>query len=178
MTRYLNVVFIMFAFAIGSWAQGPPHHHQKSATVIDGATNPEMIPDDTAFRLWLVTVSTLPNSTEQERERQAAHLSRLNLVSPLDRPVLQSILTDFKTQYTSLISRYNEAQEAAWARGVVSPEQQQSDLKLFLQQRDDLVATTRAAISKQLSADGANHVTAHVQSEKQHMKLHVSKEGQ
>ena len=91
---------------------------------------------------------------------------------------MQTILTEFKSQYTNLVTRYNKSATAAWARGDISPEQQKLDLKLLFQQRDDLVAATRAAITKQLSQEGATRVSEHIQAEKKHMKLHVSKESQ
>ena len=179
MTRCVTAVVGVLVFAFGAWAQNSPPHNHSAANVqtIDGAKNPELIPDNTAFRLWLVTVSTLPNASVQERERQEAHFNRLHFSSPLDRPLLQSILTNFKSQYTSLINHYNEAQKAAWASGPVPIAQQQADLKLLLEQRDELVAATRVAITNQLSTEGANHVMAHVVSEKQFMKI-VAKEGQ
>ncbi len=178
MARYV-ITLVLFVFALGSWAQSwaqnPAHHHAANVvTIIDGSKNPELIPDETAFWLWLVNVSTLPNTTDEERNLQTLRLSKLQFSHPADRLTLLPILTEFKTSYTNLINDYNEQQQAAWARGKVTLSQQQSDLKLFLQRRDDLVAATRTAISHQLSSSGAAEITAHVQSEKKSMRLHTS----
>jgi len=163
MIRYF-IVFVLSAFAVGAWAQNS-QPHQHSETVIDGAKNPELIPDSTAYRLWLITVSALPNATQQDRDRQRAHLASLQL-SALDNLQLITILAEFKSQYNSLIERYNESAKAALAKGG------QPDMKLFLQQRDDLVQTTRAAITLRLP-ESASRVDARVQEHKKHIQLHT-----
>jgi hypothetical protein len=163
MTRYV-IACVLSMFAVGAWAQSQPQH-QHSETVIDGATNPELIPDSTAYRLWLITVSELPNATQEDRERQSAHLAGLNL-SSLENLQLIAILADFKGQYTNLIQRYNESARAALANGV------KPDQKLFLQQRDDLVQMTKVAIASRLT-EGASRIDAEVQEHKKHIQLHT-----
>src|SRR5713226_3421754 len=103
------LVAILTVFASACLAQNPPHQHD---TIVDGAKNPELIPDSTALRLWLVTVSELPNATAQDRDRQHAHLSSLRL-NELDNLQLVTLLADFKSQYLNLIERYNESAKAA-----------------------------------------------------------------
>jgi hypothetical protein len=166
MIRNVTTVLVLFAFALGGWAQTSPPQHQHSDTVIDGAKNPELIPDSTALRLWLVTVSELPNATAQDRDRQSAHLAKLRLTE-LDNLQLVTLLADFKSQYLSLIDRYNESAKAALAHGV------EPDLKLFLQQRDDLVQTTKAAMALRLSHETVTRIDAHVQEHKKNIQLHA-----
>jgi hypothetical protein len=162
----------LFVFAVGAWAQtSPPVHHHPDMAVIDGSKNPELIPDATAYRLWLVTVSTLPNATEQERMGQKAHLAKLQLKNASDYLSLQTILSEFKSQYVSLINRYNESATAALAHGL------NPDEALFLQQRNDLVFAARTAIAFRLSSEGVTLINTHVQDEKKHMQLHTTKEG-
>ncbi len=163
MIRYVTVL-VLSVFALGAWAQNsPPHQHD---TVVDGAKNPELIPDSTALRLWLVTVSELPNATAQDRDRQRAHLSGLKL-NELDNLQLVTLLADFKGQYLNLIERYNESAKAALAH------HSQPDLKLFLQQRDDLVQTTKAAIALRLSREGTARIDARVKQQKKRIQLHT-----
>lgn len=164
MSRYFTLL-ISFVFALGAWAQSSPSH-QHADTVVDGAKNPELIPDSTAYRLWLVTVSELPNATAQDRDRQRAHLANLQLTE-LENLQLVTVLADFKGQYLSLIERYNESARAALANGG------QPDLKLFLQQRDDLVQTTRAAIALRLLPESVSRLDVHVQEHKKHIQLHT-----
>jgi hypothetical protein len=165
--KIITLIIALSVFALGTQAQTPQHQH-LDVTVVDGAKNPELIPDSTAYRMWLVTVSLPPNATEQERTFQQAHLKKLQLTNSVDHLALLSILTEFKSQYLSLIARYNEAAKAALLNGG------QADEKLFLQQRDDLVSSTRAAIARQLAPESAARVDAHVQGEKKQIRLHTA----
>jgi hypothetical protein len=95
---------------LGSLAQNPPprQHSQldpSQVTLVDGAQHPELIPDSTAYRLYLLTVCTVPNPTDDERARQYSRLGMIRLQDK-DRQQLNMILADFKSQYTSLISHY------------------------------------------------------------------------
>jgi hypothetical protein len=170
MVRYA-ILFASFIFAVGTSAQNsPPQHQHANVLVIDGAKTPELIPDATAYRLWLVAVSTLPNATEQETKIQQAHLEKLQLKSSSDSLSLQTILSEFKTQYVSLINRYNESATAALAQGM------QPDEASFLRERDDLVSATRSAIDSRLSPRAVTLVHTHIQDEKKHMQLHTTTE--
>jgi hypothetical protein len=170
MIRYVISVLGLFVFSLGGWAQNTPVQHQHQATVIDGAKNPELIPDATAYRLWLVAVSLPPNATEKERMFQQAHLRQLRLTKDADSLQLLAILADFKSRYLALIARYNESAKAALLQG------SRADQKLFLRQRDDLVASTRAAIAQRLTPEGAARIDAHVQEQKS--QIHVGVQGQ
>lgn len=160
-------VLVLSMFALGTWAQtSPPQHIHPDVTVVDGAKNPELIPDSTAYRLWFVTVSLSPNSTPKQQTFQKAQLDKLQLMSA-DYQELVSALTEFKTQYLSLIASYNASAKAALLNGG------QANLQSFLQQRDGLVSSTRAAIGLRLTEDGAARVDAHVQGEKRRIQLHT-----
>lgn len=165
MIRYVTA-FVLSVFAVGAWAQTSSPQHNHSETVIDGAKNPELIPDSTAYRMWLITVSELPNASTENRDRQRAHLAGLNL-STLDNLQLITILAEFKSQYNSLIERYNESAKAALANGI------QPDQKLLLQQRDDLVQMTKSAIGLSLSPESVVRIDGRVQEHKKHIQLHT-----
>lgn len=152
--------------AIFSTATSP-----SNVAVVDGAKNPELIPDSTAYRLWLVTVSVPTNATDKQRTFQRAHLNRVHLAAA-DNAQLVSLPTDFKNQYQRLISQYNESAKAALLGG------KQADQQSFLQARDDLVSRTRAAITRGLAPESAALIDAHVQREKAHMQLHLSEGAQ
>ncbi len=171
MIRFVTV-FVLSLFAVGAWAQTSPpqHQHAVDVTVVDGAKNPELIPDSTAYRLWLVTVSLPANATDQQRTFQHAHLSKVQL-NDGDYAALVSILTDFKNQYLSMISQYNESSKATLLKGA------QPDQKTFLQQRDNLVAFTRILIKQRLSPNGADRVEGHVQHEKHGITIHTTGDG-
>jgi len=135
---------------------------------VDGAKNPELIPDLTAYRLWLVTVSVAPDAGEKEKAFQQAHLEKLGLIQQTDYSQLLTVLTEFKAQYASLIARYNESAKADLLNGITT------DQTLFLQQRDDLVMNTRAAITQRLSLRGSLRIDAHVQHEKSRIRIHTT----
>jgi len=168
--KIIAVMIVLPVFALGTWAQTSPPKHQHldvPVTVVDGAKNPELIPDSTAYRVWLVTVSLPSNATDKERAFQQAHLRKLQL-SGADYSTLLSVLSDFKDQYLTLIASFNESAKAALLHG------SQPDQQSFLQLRDDLVSSTRASIAQRLSPDGAARVEAHVQGEKSHIQLHTT----
>lgn len=172
--RYLSTVLVLSVFAFSGWAQSPPHQHAfdpSQITVVDGSKNPELIPDSTIYRLFLLAVSTGSYPTEQEQARQDAHLTDIGL-SGADRLQAVMILTNFKLQYQSLIKRYNESAVAALAQN------SQPDERTFLQQRDDLVQATRDALKRTLSAPAMTRFDAHVQGERKHVRLHMTKEAQ
>lgn len=61
--RCLGIALILSMLALGAWAQtSPPQHIHPNVTVVDGAIRPELIPDSTAYRLWLITVSLPPKA--------------------------------------------------------------------------------------------------------------------
>jgi len=174
MIRYAITVLILFVLALGTWAQNSPPQHQHqhlNMTVVDGAKNPELIPDSTAYRLWLVTVSLPANASDADRVIQQAHLKNVNLTNSEDHQQLINVLTEFKTQYLDLIAKYNESAKTALLQGG------QLDQVVFQEQRDALVANARAAISSRLTPQGANRIDAHIQGQKIHMKIHTTTGG-
>ena len=176
MVRSLLIAIAVAALTYNSSAQrldegnhSRTHVHSTDAGLIDGAQHPELIPDSTAYRLFLITVSEKPNPTSKEAERQLAFLT----AAGLDRDDIEAaipILATFKAQYTDLIAGYNKAVASANATGIAP------DLATFLQRRDSLVQSTRDALASALTHAGMDLVHAHVQREKRKMK--VAKETQ
>ena len=172
--KIITLMVVLSVFALAASAQTSPlQHHDIDAnvTVIDGSKNPELIPDSTAYRLYLVTISELPNATAKDRTRQQSHLGMIGL-QEIDRQRLITVLADFKSQYLALIDRYNQSATAALARN------EQPNQNLFSQQRDDLVQSTRDALKLALTANGMARFNAQVQAEKAHMKIHTTNGGQ
>ena len=74
----------------------PGMHHRQD--VIDGAKTPDLIPDSTAYRLFLITVSEVSNPTSEQLSRQIAFLK----TAGLDEDDINSaipILAKFKSEY-------------------------------------------------------------------------------
>lgn len=141
-----------------------PQSNAPAANMIDGSQHPELIPDSTAYRLYLLTVSVPSNSTEGDRRVQSSHLAK----AELDGNDLQSmiaVLAEFRSQHDAWLSKYNA--EAANQGATFDPTP-------FLQQQEDLVNSTRAALAKSLSANGIARLSNHIQREKKFMKVAVN----
>lgn len=152
--------------ALGASAQDATHQNPATTpeTVIDGALHPDQIPDSVAYRLWFLTVSTVPNPTTKDKARQASHLGMIGLESG-DRQQLLTILADFRLQWTKLVNDYNESARAAISQN------SQPDTTTFLQKRDDLVQHVRDTLKQVLTPDGMGKLDAFVRSEKRSMKI-------
>lgn len=139
--------------------------HMDVPGLIDGAKHPELIPDKVAYRLYFVAVSEMPNPSEQQKLRQAAHLKATGIKDEQDRQSFVDVLTDFKVRYNALIAAYNQAAEAADEAGT-SP-----DLAGFIRKRDELVQSTRDKLTNSMSAESLARLDARVQIEKRNMKV-------
>ncbi len=119
---------------------GQTHQH-AAVTVIDGAKNPELIPDSTAYRLVLLDLALPDNPRDTDRQRQAAYLNNIGLTL---NEVIQftAVLTEFRSAHSAWIARWNTAAQAADNAGVVF------DPSSFLQQLEDLVQSTRATVKQ------------------------------
>jgi hypothetical protein len=124
-------LFVLNSCIAQSQMSVAPHHHAPTP-IIDGAVHPELIPDITAYRLWLVIVSRPPVPTDDEVKHQHIQLARVGL-QIAEEHALVLILADFHTQYETLIQNYNATAKAVLASG------QQPDIAAMRLQRDLLV---------------------------------------
>ncbi len=147
-----------------------PAHHAP-VRVIDGAVNPELIPDLTAYRLYLLTISKPPNPTDEQTKRTDADTRKAGLQEP-DRLSLVAIADDFNYQYHNMVKAYNDAATAAWKQG------QRSDLPAFRRQRDQLVQSTIDRLNHTLTPGGWSTFNTYVQAEKRRMKIAAPEVGQ
>jgi len=142
--------------------------HQQHSTMdtrtIDGALHPELIPDTTAYRLYLFAVSTPPNPAATDRKRQHAHLIKSG-IEDNDCQILVGILSDFRSRYDELVAQYNATATAALARG------ETTDIRTLLKAFDDLVQSTRDTINARLTPIGAAQLHSFIISEKKNMKV-------
>lgn len=160
-------VVVILPFGAPSAARIPhsrtPQSNAAAANMIDGSQHPELIPDSTAYRLYLLTVSVPSNSTEGDRRVQSSHLAK----AELDANDLQSmiaVLAAFRSQHDAWLIKYNAEAAAQGATFDPTP---------FLQQQEDLVNSTRAALAKSPSANGMARLSQHIQGEKKFMKVAV-----
>lgn len=162
------VLLAMIAFntsARPQAAESPAHTHTASS-IIDGSLHPELIPNLTAYRLWLVAVSAPPLPTDEQSKRQNAQLARVGLQDS-DRKKLIGILADFHAKYQALIQQYNVEATTEMARG------EKPDVASMRLQRDELVQSIHDQIKAVLTAEDWSRLDAHVQNEKRRMKIHL-----
>lgn len=170
-TSFLLLLTAPLAFAQMA-SPMPGMDHSQPTKVIDGEINPELIPDLTAYRLFFLANSELPNPTSERRLRQQAFLGKMGVTSLADTGKAVQILEKFKVRYTALTGNYNDMVSAAALSGSPAPDQE-----TFLKQRDLLVQQTRDELNLNLSAPAMKQFDAQVQSEKRGMRI-VAKEGQ
>jgi hypothetical protein len=172
MKRLLLLASLLLAFAVGAFAQMlPPDismpedmHSNTSAAVIDGAKNPELIPDATAYRLFFVTTADSATATDAEKVRHRAHLGGARL-NDADTQTFVGLMQTFNAEYQTLIKTYNEE-----AKNAVASDQA-PDIAAFLAKRDALVQGVRDKLKSTLTSAGLSNLDNFVQSEKQHMKI-------
>lgn len=137
---------------------------------ISGKDHPEMIPDNTAYRLYFLVIGEMPNASDQRLARQKAFVSKSGIQASDSEAVIE-IADLFKARFTAMVNDYNAKVEAANENGTALP-----DGKAFLAQRDALVEQAMGLLKKSLSVAGMGRLDAHVQREKRHMTVTGSQE--
>lgn len=148
---------------IASAQQAQMNHVHPKIKVTDGAVNPELIPDSTAYHLYFLNLSTKVNPSVDESHYQSAAIGHLGL-DGIDQLRLIGVLRDFRDRRDGLIARFNIYATSAQARGEVV------DQTLFLQQLDDLTVSTRASLKLSLSDMALTNLDRRVQEVKKHIK--------
>lgn len=138
------------------------HQHQQSP-VICGAEHPELIPDSTVFRHWLLMASVVPNASNSDFVRQQAELSKLGITEP-EKLKLLVILANFRGQYEALIQQHNDLAQAG----------KHPDINLLLQRRDELVNSAKADIQATLSSDSVTRIENLVKAHKSKIRIEAS----
>jgi hypothetical protein len=172
MKRLLLLASLLLAFEVGAFAQMlPPDismpedmHSNTSAPMIDGAKNPELIPDATAYRLFFVTTADSATATEAEKVRHRAHLGGAHL-NDADAETFVGLMQTFNTKYQTLINTYNDE-----VRNAVASDQA-PDIAAFLAKRDALVQGVRDKLKSTITSAGVSNLDNFVQGEKQRMRI-------
>src|SRR5512133_3121614 len=99
---YITIAFVSVVLSISplTIAQHTPiAQHTQGEDLIDGSVHPELIPDTTAYRLFLATFS---GTDETHRKLQAALFDKMKL--PIeDRPSMTSMLDDFGVHFQKVL---------------------------------------------------------------------------
>jgi len=145
-------------------ARSRPSVSVTPSDIIDGAKNPELIPDSIAYRLVFISVAGPAIPSLKDMDRQRAHLRDAGLrTAEISRAA--GLLAVFGDRYGDLVTQYNESVQVANDSG------EEPDLTTFLSQLDQLVESTREALAAAISPEAAKHLEAYVQSEKRNMRM-------
>lgn len=120
---------------------------------IDGAKNPELIPDGTASRLILLSLSLPVNPSATDIGKREYRLKRIGL-TPFDLDTLRSLLNEFSSDYANwqLTVRSYSKSDAVASRDKL---------------RDDFLLQ----MGDKLSQEGVTRFKQYVQSEKRKMYI-------
>jgi hypothetical protein len=158
----LNTLLVAAAFG-GQvlWAQHTHNMSQSGSSnqlpvLVDGSKTPDKIPDNLAYQHFFAAVAAHPSPSAQELARQNAQLLPLNL-STADRQNLVQALAVFRTGLDPI---------GAALRSQPTPAQAAS----LRQQKDELLANARTALSSSLTADGLGKLDEYV---KTRVKKHI-----
>jgi len=137
------------------------------AGTIDGAKNPELIPDQVAYRLVLLGIAEPENATDAQKARFQAKIAPAGL-DVSDTEALLGVLAPFQTQLDGLNAQGNQilARNPFPLSG--TPDYQ--NLVQLGQQKDAAIAQAISALPARLSSDGAAKLQSFVQTQKQGMK--------
>ena len=122
------------------------------------------MPDNTAYRLVLMSLTVPAGALQADMDRQNSHLYKLHLPKP-DHDALTVTIADFRDKYAALVDAYNQEATAALEKNEIA------DVKPFLAKRDELIKETRNALSVGLSETAMAKFHSHVMGQKSFMRI-------
>jgi hypothetical protein len=135
---------------------------------IDGAKNPELIPDQLAYKMMLMALSVPPNATDQQKRRQQARLERIHL-SADDAKALLGLAAQFREGKSSIDTQVSEIHKRNFM-----PHPDSTDwegLKGLRSREIQLLLDTTARIPQLLTERGVSNVSADLLNVKRHIKI-------
>lgn len=135
---------------------------------IDGAKNPELIPDEVALRMIVLAVAEPVDATEQMRERARAKLNPIGL-SEDDTAAFLGLLAEYQIQVDALDKQVADIYVRA-----PFPNAASTDYKQLLElgnQKDQLTNNAVSAIPAKLSQDGFTKLLAFLPQAKKGIKV-------
>lgn len=135
---------------------------------IDGAKDPELIPDDVALRMIVLAVAEPTDATEEMKERAQAKLNPIGL-SEDDTAAFLGLLAEYQTQVDALDKQVSDI----YVRAPI-PDPASTDYKQLLElgkQKYQLTSDAVAAIPVKLSEDGLLRLQAYLPQAKKGIKI-------
>jgi hypothetical protein len=160
-SKLITVAVLALMTAVGARGQ---HHTVTNVTVIDGAKNPELIPDSVAYEQVLLDLSLSNNPSDLEKQKQTAQFVANMGLKPDEIINFNAVLTEFRSAHDAWIARWNAAATASDNAGLVF------DPAPFLQQLEDLIQATRTSLKKNATVN--LKVDGYVQKQKRNIQIH------
>lgn len=135
---------------------------------IDGAKNPEKIPDDVAYELLFLAVAEPENATQEQMGRAESKIEAAGLNED-DRDAFLNALTQFRKGVDQIDAQLVEINKRSPLTPAPSPDGQL--VGQLQSQRRQLVADTISLLGASLSPEGLAKLHEHLQREKRGMKL-------
>jgi len=136
---------------------------------IDGAKNPELIPDAVAYRLLFLAVAEPENATEEQKARARAKINPAGL-SETDVEAFLLLLAQFDQGMTAINAQIGKIRDRnPLALSPLSADGQQ--VIQLTSQSNQLVSDTIASLPEKLSSEGLIQLHDFLQQSKRGMKL-------
>jgi hypothetical protein len=163
---------IPFAFLVSvcAWLQQTPclarqsehtvHSQARNliAPIIDGAKNPERIPDQTAIKVFLIAVAEPPNATSEQLKRLRAKI-QLAKLNDADIAVFIAEVAAFHSQWQAYQSQADKIGHLN--RSNPNPSLRRGLTNIHVQ-ISNLANATFQSILKHVSPEGAQNLLAHL----------------
>ena len=155
---------------IGGAAPIPPPTPQPDPPgTIDGAKNPELIPDTVAYRLLFLAIAEPENATEEQKARARGKMSPAGL-SESDAEAFLLLLVQFDHGMTAINAQISKIRDRnPLALSPLSADGQQ--VIQLTSQSNQLVSDTIAALPERLSPEGLIQLQDFLQLAKRGMKI-------
>lgn len=151
----LTGLLVIAVVAIANGAQVAQH---ELSVVVDGSKTPDRIPDDLAYRHFILAIAEHQNPTQSELTRREMRLAPIDL-SKNDHDVCISALTGLRERLDAI----EAARAAAFANNTTTRDSALTSLKA---QEDAAIAGVRLAL-RGMSSDGQSRLDGYI---KTHVK--------
>ncbi len=126
---------------------------------IDGSKNPELIPDELAYKMVLLSLIEPQNPTDAQKARQGAKI-RMTGLSDGDAAALLATVGEFRDQLATIDSQVAQIHARDPIPSPNSTDWQQ--LAQLQKQKDQFVSDTILVLTGRLSSDGLKKLQAHI----------------
>jgi hypothetical protein len=125
--------------------------HITSSNIIDGSQNPELIPDDYAYKLLFIAIAEPKNATEEQISRAHGKIHQAGLNDD-DEDALITLLSDLHSGLIVINSQFAVIHEHNNPLNPLSSEANQ--VSRLSKQREQLFKSTIDSLPNVLSSDG------------------------